>query len=121
LAQTRQLPFDRFGASPIVVKMEQQREMLAASARSKQIPLREQVILVALAVLIAGLVMYFLDRQYRLWLLIGPTLGSVFLVMQQRRQKHWDDVRSRRENGEGGMRPKTLSDVNATEKKPQRN
>jgi hypothetical protein len=59
-------------------EMEQQREMLATSAGSKQIPLREQVILAALAVLIAGLVLYFLDRQFRLWLLIGPALGSIW-------------------------------------------
>lgn len=102
-------------------EMRQQHEMLATSAGSKQIPLREQLILVALALLTAGLALYFLDRQFRLWLLIGPALGSILVVMQQRRQKHWDDLRSRRENGEGAMSQQNLTGVNAAERKSQPN
>ena len=102
-------------------EMQQQREMLARPAGSKQFPLRDQLICVALAVLIAGVVCYFLDRQFRLWLLAGPALGSILVVMQQPRRNYWDDLRSRQENGEGAMSQQSLRDVNATKQNPRRN
>jgi hypothetical protein len=80
---------------------------------SRQIALREQLIAVGLAVLIAGLIIYLLDHEFRWRQLVGPALGSIFVVMAQRRQKHWDDLRSRRENGEGALNQ--LSDINAAE------
>jgi hypothetical protein len=39
---------------------------------------------------IASLPVYFHYHQFHWWLLIGPALGSIFVVMQQRRQNRAD-------------------------------
>lgn len=61
----------------------------------------KEILLYALgAVGIGGVVVYFQYHPFHWWLLIGPALATPLVIMQQRRQQHWDNVRSRRERGE---------------------
>jgi len=62
------------------------------SQRSKEI-----LIYVLAVVTIAGVVVYFRYHQFDWWLLVVPAISIPLVVMQQRHQKHWDDLRSRRE------------------------
>jgi hypothetical protein len=102
-------------------QMRASRHSLAsAETGSRQVPLSEQLIAVGFAVLIVGLVFYLLDHEFRWWQLVGPGLGSIFVVIMHRRQKHWDDLSARRENGEGALSQQRLSDINAAEQSPQR-
>ena len=66
------------------------------SQRSKEI-----LIYILAVVVIAGVVVYFQYHRFHWWDLIGPALGTVFVVIASRRQKHGDELRSRRQNDEG--------------------
>lgn len=62
--------------------------------------LRNVLLCVLVAVAITGLVVLFQYYPFHWWLLIGPALATPLIIVQQRRQQHWDEVRSRRERGE---------------------
>jgi hypothetical protein len=61
------------------------------SQRSKEV-----LIYVLAVVTIAGGVVYFRYHQFQWWLLIIPATSIPVVVLQHRRQSHWDDLRSRR-------------------------
>ena len=50
---------------------------------------------------IPGFVVYFYYHPFHWWLLIIPATSIPFVIMQQRRQKHWDDLRSQRQQSLG--------------------
>ena len=62
---------------------------------------KTMLIYVLLAVVVAGAVVYFQHHQFHWWLLIGPAIGTPLAIIASRRQKHWDDLRSRRESSDG--------------------
>jgi nitrate reductase gamma subunit len=61
---------------------------------------------VFIAACIAGLVVYFQYHQFHWWLLLGPAISIPLVVIAQRRQQHWDELRSRRERGEDTTGPR---------------
>jgi hypothetical protein len=62
---------------------------------------------------IGGFVQYFRYHQFHWWLLIIPATSIPLVIMQQRRQKHWDDLRSQRQQ--------SLSNAKAAEQVIQTN
>jgi hypothetical protein len=74
----------------------------------------KEILIYALAVItIASLPLYFKYHQFHWWSLIGPGIGSIFVVLASRRQKRWDDLRSRRENSKGVLSQQKLNDAKA--------
>jgi hypothetical protein len=72
------------------------------SQRSKEI-----LIYVLAVVALAGVVVYFQYHQFQWWLLTIPAISIPLVVLQQRRQQHWDELRLRREREQtlGGQTP----------------
>jgi len=52
------------------------------------------------AVIFASAIVYFQYHTFHWWLLIGPAFAAPIKIFYFRRQKHWDDLRDRRERGE---------------------
>jgi hypothetical protein len=82
------------------------------SQRSKEI-----LIYVLAVVTIAGAVVYFQHHQFHWWLLIIPAISIPLVVMQQRRQQHWDNLRLRRERVDA-LGQRTLVDAKGAEREP---
>jgi hypothetical protein len=61
-----------------------------------------------LVVVIAGFVVYFQYHPFHWWMLIAPALSIPLVVIADRRQRHWADLRRQRE----------LSDAKAAEHDP---
>jgi hypothetical protein len=59
--------------------------------------LKEVLIYVLAVVTTAGVVVFFQYHRFQWWLLIIPAISIPFVVIASRRQKHWDDLRSQRE------------------------
>ena len=58
---------------------------------------KELLIYVLAVVTTAGVVVFFQYHRFQWWLLIIPAISIPFVVVASRRQKHWDDLRSQRE------------------------
>jgi hypothetical protein len=61
---------------------------------------KEALLYILCAVVVAGVIVYFQYHTFHWWLLIGPAFAAPIKIIYFRRQKHWDDLRERRERGE---------------------
>jgi hypothetical protein len=53
-----------------------------------------------IVVMIAGSVVYFQYHQFHWYLLLPPAISIPLVVIADRRQRHWDDLRRQRELSE---------------------
>ena len=58
---------------------------------------KEALFYILCAVIVAGVIVFFQYHTFHWWLLIGPAFAAPFKIIYFRRQKHWDDLRERRE------------------------
>jgi hypothetical protein len=79
---------------------------------------KEMIIYLIFVVVVASAVQYFRYHQFHWWLLIGPAIGTPLAIIASRRQKHWDELRLRRERGEDTLSQQTLVDAKAAEQEP---
>jgi hypothetical protein len=61
---------------------------------------KEALLYILCAVVVASVIVYFQYDTFHWWLLIGPAFAALIKIIYFRRQKHWDDLRERRERGE---------------------
>jgi hypothetical protein len=73
-------------------------EFEAASKRNYMSQRSKEIMIYILgAVVIAGVVVFFQYHQFHWWLLLIPVFGAPIKIIYARRQKHWDDLQSRRQ------------------------